>query len=103
MRVVIIGPAYPLRGGLATFNHRLAQEFLAYGDECTLYSFSLQYPSIFFPGKTQYSDDPPPEDLHIKSNINSINPVSWVHVGNELQQQKPDIILVRFWIPFMAP
>ena len=56
-KVVMIGPAYPLRGGLATFNHRLAKEFIKDGHNCSIYTFSLQYPSILFPGKTQYSDE----------------------------------------------
>jgi len=48
-KIIIIGPAHPLRGGLATFNHRLAKEFIAMGHDCTIYSFSLQYPSLLFP------------------------------------------------------
>jgi glycosyltransferase involved in cell wall biosynthesis len=103
MRIIIMGPAYPLRGGLATFNQRLAQEFINEGDECSLISFSLQYPSIFFPGKTQYSEDAAPKDLRIKSLINSVNPTNWLAVGKRLQKERPDIIVVRFWIPFMAP
>jgi glycosyltransferase involved in cell wall biosynthesis len=102
-RVVIIGPAYPLRGGLATFNQRLATEFMAQGDECTLVSFSLQYPSLLFPGQTQYSTEAAPPHLSIHSLINSINPANWIKAGRYLQQQKPDLIVVRFWIPFMGP
>jgi glycosyltransferase involved in cell wall biosynthesis len=102
-RILIIGPAYPLRGGLATFNQRLAQEFVIQGDDCSLISFSLQYPSLFFPGKTQYSEDPPPEKLSIHSWINSINPANWVAIGKRIQKLKPHIIIVRFWIPYMGP
>ncbi|WP_346237231.1 glycosyltransferase [Niabella insulamsoli] len=102
-KVIIIGPAHPLRGGLATFNHRLAKEFLAMGHECSIYSFSLQYPAILFPGKTQYSDEPAPEGLEIHSKINSVNPLNWLSVGNELARKQPDIIVVRYWLPFMGP
>ncbi len=102
-KVVIIGPAHPLRGGLATFNQRLAKEFNESGHDCMLYSFSLQYPSFLFPGKTQYSDEPPPKDLKITSAINSINPLNWIKVGNQLRKERPDIIVVRFWLPFMGP
>lgn len=102
-RVVIIGPAWPLRGGLATFNQRLAAEFNAQGDDCSIVSFSLQYPSILFPGKSQYSTDPAPEGLKIESLINSINPLNWLRVGRYLQKLRPDLIVVRFWIPFMGP
>jgi hypothetical protein len=76
-RIVIIGPAHPLRGGLATFNQRLANEFISLGHQCSIYSFSLQYPSFLFPGTTQYSDDPAP-DLDIHTRINSVNPLNWI-------------------------
>jgi len=101
--VVIIGPAHPLRGGLATFNQRLAKEFQQQGYDCSIFSFSLQYPSFLFPGKTQFSNEPPPADLKIHSVINSINPFNWIKVGNWLRYKKPDIIVVRFWLPFMGP
>ena len=102
-RVVIIGPAYPLRGGLATFNQRLAQEFIAEGAACEIVSFSLQYPSLLFPGKTQYSTEEAPTGLTIHSLINSVNPLNWVQVGNRLRDERPDLIIVRYWIPFMGP
>jgi glycosyltransferase involved in cell wall biosynthesis len=101
--VVIIGPGYPLRGGLATFDQRLAREFIGEGDDCTIYSFSLQYPGFLFPGTTQYSTDPPPEGLTILPRINSINPFNWLSVGRELRKKRPDIIVVRFWLPLMGP
>lgn len=102
-KVIIIGPAHPLRGGLATFNQRLAKEFIDSGNECSIYSFSLQYPSFLFPGKTQYSDEPAPQNLNINTVINSINPFNWLKIGNRLKIEKPDMIIVRFWIPFMGP
>lgn len=102
-KVVIIGPAHPLRGGLATFNQRLAKEFNDRGDHCSIYSFSLQYPSFIFPGTTQYTDEPPPEGITIQTVINSINPFNWIKVGNRLGKEKPDIIVVRFWLPLMGP
>ena len=101
--VVIIGPGYPLRGGLATFDQRLAREFIHQGYDCPIYSFSLQYPDFLFPGTTQYSSDAPPEGLTILSRINSINPLNWFSVGNELRRLKPDIIVVRYWLPLMGP
>ncbi len=102
-KVIIIGPAHPLRGGLATFNHRLAKEFIRLGHDCSIWSFSLQYPSFLFPGKTQFSDEPAPEDLIIQTKINSVNPLNWLSVGNQLKKEKPDIIIVRYWLPFMGP
>ena len=102
-KVVIIGPAHPLRGGLASFDERLARAFQQQGDDVTLYTFSLQYPNFLFPGTTQYSSEPAPTDINIKVRINSVNPLNWISVGNELKKLQPDIIVVRYWLPFMGP
>ena len=102
-KVIIIGPGHPLRGGLATFNHRLAKEFIAGGNDCSIVSFSLQYPSLLFPGTSQYTDEPAPHGVTIHSLINSINPFNWISVGNKIRKWKPDLIVVRYWIPFMGP
>ena len=103
-KVIIIGPGHPLRGGgLTTFNHRLAKELIEQGHDCQIYSFSLQYPSFLFPGKTQYSDEAAPEGIIIKSVINSINPFNWLKIGNRLKKERADIIIVRYWLPFMGP
>jgi glycosyltransferase involved in cell wall biosynthesis len=103
MKIVIIGTAHPLRGGLAAYNERLAYAFQEAGDEVEIYSFSLQYPGFLFPGKTQYSSEPAPEGLKIQTKINSINPFNWLSVGNEISKLKPDIVIVKFWLPFMGP
>ncbi len=103
MNVIIIGPAHPLRGGLASFNERLAKQFQKDNDDVTIYTFSLQYPNFLFPGTTQYSSQPAPPALFIKVCINSINPFNWLQVGNKLKKLKPDIIVVRYWLPFMGP
>ena len=102
-KVVIIGPAHPLRGGLASFDERLAHAFQQQGDDVTIYTFSLQYPNFLFPGTTQYSSEPAPTDINIKVRINSVNPLNWISVGNELKKLQPDIIVVRYWLPFMGP
>ncbi len=102
-KIVIIGPAHPLRGGLASFNERLARQFLQEGNTVTIYTFSLQYPSFLFPGTTQYSTESKPQNITIKVCINSINPANWLMVGNELKKNKADLIVVRYWLPFMGP
>ena len=102
-KIVMISPVHPLRGGIAASTERLARELQNSGHEVVIYSFSLQYPGFLFPGKTQYSDDPEPEDLTIKTRINSINPFNWIKVGFEIRALKADIIITRFWLPFMAP
>ncbi|TDN35765.1 glycosyltransferase [Hymenobacter sp. UV11] len=103
MNVVIIGPAYPLRGGLATYNERLARAFRAAGDEVRIVTFSLQYPGFLFPGQTQFSTEAGPADLDIEVSINSVNPLTWVGVGRRLRRARPDLVVFRFWLPLMGP
>ena len=102
-RIKIIGPAYPYRGGIATFNERLAQEFAAMGIDVDIETFIIQYPSFLFPGKTQYNDKPAPDNLKIKRTINSINPFNWLKVGRHIRKEAPDLVIVRYWLPFLAP
>ncbi|GAB2813130.1 glycosyltransferase family protein [Ferruginibacter profundus] len=104
MKVIIIGPAHPLRGGgMATFNERLARQFMQEGHQTSIYTFSLQYPSFIFPGTSQYSEEPAPKDLDIKVCINSVNPLNWITAGNRIKKENADLVIVRYWLPLMGP
>src|SRR5690606_33306844 len=104
MNITIIGSAHPLRGGgISTFNERLAEVLQEEGHTVENYSFSLQYPSFLFPGKNQFTDEPAPGQLSIHSVINSINPLNWLRVGTVIKNKKPDLVIVRYWLPFMGP
>lgn len=103
-KIVILGSAHPLRGGgIATFNERLAKAFMQEGHEVQIISFSLQYPNFLFPGTSQYTNELAPADLIIHSLINSINPFNWFKVGNQIKKMQPDLVVVRYWLPFMGP
>lgn len=102
-KIIILGTAHPFRGGLATYNERLAKEYINQGHEVIIYTFSLQYPGFLFPGKSQYSDNPVPDNLKIKVCVNSVNPLNWWRVGNEIKNLRPDLLIIKYWIPFMAP
>lgn len=103
VKIILLSPAHPLRGGIAASSERLAQALQAQGHQVVIYSFSLQYPGFLFPGKTQYTDDPPPPDLTIKTKLNSIHPLNWLTVGRAMAREQPDRVIVRFWLPFMGP
>ena len=102
-KVIIIGPAFPFRGGIANFNNALGQEYYDRGDQVTLYSFTLQYPGFLFPGTTQYESGEAPKNLKIKTLINSVNPFNWINVARKINAEKPDYVIIRYWLPFMAP
>jgi D-inositol-3-phosphate glycosyltransferase len=103
MKIIIVGTAYPFRGGLAAFNERLARQLEAEGHDVSIITFTLQYPGFLFPGKTQYIEGPAPVGLKIERRISSINPFSWISAGYFIKKQKPDIIIFKYWLPFMAP
>lgn len=103
MKIIIVGTAYPYRGGLAAFNERLAGEYVKEGHEVEIYTFTLQYPAFLFPGKTQYSTEESPLNLTIIRKINSVNPFNWIKTGKEIRKKKPDLIIFAYWMSFMAP
>ena len=101
--LVIIGPGWPLRGGLSAFDEQLARTFNEKQLQARIETFSLQYPSFLFPGTSQYTNEPAPKDINIHAGINSINPFNWMKMGLQLKRERPDLIIVRYWIPFLAP
>lgn len=103
MKIVVVGPAHPLRGGIAQFNERLSSEFQKLGHQVVLFSFSRQYPDILFPGKTQFDSGAAPKGLDIRTVIDSINPFNWLKVARQINKEQPDLIVVRYWLPFMGP
>ena len=103
MKITIIGPAFPFRGGMASFNERLSKAFSDEDIQVDIENFKLQYPSFLFPGKTQYADWEAPKNIEIRSEISSVNPLSWIKVGRRIKKRKPDIVIIGYWMPFMAP
>ncbi len=100
---IIIGPAWPLRGGLATYDERLCRAFQEAGWKARIVTFSLQYPDFLFPGQTQFSTEAAPVGLDIEVALNSVNPLNWVAVGRRIAQERPDLVILRYWLPFMGP
>lgn len=103
MRIGIVGTTWPYRGGLAAFNERLARQFMAEGHEVQIFTFTMQYPDFLFPGKTQYSEALEPSDLSISRTVNSISPFSWLRTVRAIRRAGVELIVIKFWIPLMAP
>lgn len=103
MKIAILGPAHPYRGGLASIMETMAHVFQRRGDQVKIDTFTLQYPALFFPGKSQTVDTPPPDDLRIERCVNTMNPLNWLRIGRRLRRERPDFVLLKYWTPFMAP
>ncbi len=102
-KILIVGPAYPFRGGIAHFNNALAMAYSKLDFNVQIFSFSLQYPKFLFPGKSQYENGVAPLGINIYSIINSINPFNWINIARKINNERPDYIIIRYWLPFMAP
>lgn len=103
MKICFIGPAYPYRGGLATIIESLAREFSKRGEEVEIKTFTLQYPRLLFPGKSQFRTGEAPSDLSISREVSTINPLSWWRVGRTLRREAPDVVVLKYWTPLMSP
>ena len=103
MKITIVGPAHPYRGGLASILEILARTFQRRGAEVGIRTFTLQYPSLLFPGKSQTVTTPAPGDLHITRCVNTVNPLNWWRIGRRIGRERPDFVLMKYWTPFMAP
>jgi D-inositol-3-phosphate glycosyltransferase len=102
-KIIIVGTSHPFRGGLASYNERLALQLQNEGHEVEIYTFTLQYPNFLFPGKSQYSEEPAPTDIKITQCVSSINPFNWIKIGRKIRKEKPAILIFKYWLPFMGP
>ena len=73
------------------------------GYDVEVFSFRFLYPGFLFPGKSQYSDDPPPKEIKINSVLHSLNPFNWVINSIRIIRLRPDIVVIHYWMPFFAP
>ena len=102
MKIVIVSPAFPLRGGIADFAAQLYIE-LAKENEVSVFTFKRQYPRIFFPGKTQLSVGDDDSKIPTSVEIDSINPLTWFSTASKIISLKPDVVIFKYWMPFFAP
>ena len=103
-KIILVGPAHPLRGCIADFNEAFAESLQKDGHHVEIVSFKLQYPNFLFPGKTQYRKQLNKTfNYKISSLISSINPFTWIKTYKYICSTAPDKVFVRFWMPFFGP
>ena len=101
--ILIIGPAHPYRGGIATTNHELGLALKAHGKEVKILSFSKLYPKFLFPGKTQFETEQAPPKISIERGLYAFHPWTWKTIRNTIKQWHPKTVLFRYYTPFLAP
>lgn len=104
MRIGLVGPVYPYRGGIAHYTAKLCHTLRNQGHEVLLASFKRQYPRLLFPGRTDI--DPSTTSLRVTDaeyRLDSLNPVSWLRTAGRLKEIRPDVIVMQWWTTFLAP
>ena len=102
MKIVIVGTAYPLRGGIAHYNALLFRH-LSKKHNVEIVTFSRQYPKMLFPGKTQDEQGGIENALPTEQLIDSINPITWYTAAEAIARKKPDLLIFKYWLPFFGP
>ncbi len=102
MRICLVGPAYPYRGGISHFTQMLAREFQSAHD-VRVVGFSRLYPSLLFPGRTQYDEGGALVRVESLRLIDSINPFTFARAARAIVDFDPSLVVVQWWHPFFAP
>ncbi|WP_108821494.1 glycosyltransferase [Dysgonomonas sp. Marseille-P4361] len=103
MKIAILSPFYPYRGGLAQLNARLYTE-LSKRNEVKAFTFTTLYPNFLFPGKTQYvSEGDSATVIDSDRVLNSVNPFSYISTARKINKYAPDILIIPYWMSFLSP
>lgn len=108
-RIVVLGPAFPYRGGIAQFADSMSRELGRRGHQVHVITFNRQYPEFLFPGKSQFerasapSDRDPAPGVRLERLLDSINPLSWLQVARRIAGDRPNVVFIQYWMPFLAP
>jgi len=103
MRIAYLSTFYPFRGGITHFNHSLFNSLKNF-HEIKAYTFKRQYPDLLFPGKTQYvTSDDLIEEIPALRCLDTINPVSYLTTAGSIRKFKPELLIMKYWMPFFAP
>ena len=103
MKVTLVGPIYPYRGGIAHHTAMLHRAMVARGHQVSLYSFRRQYPRWLFPGRTDRDPSALKLDAECEYMLDSLNPLTWWATARAIRAQQPDALILQWWVPFFAP
>ncbi len=100
-KITIISPVFPYRGGIANFTEAFFTDLQEKAD-VSLINFKRQYPSLLFPGKTQFETNSK-KNIFSERTIDSVNPFTWFSAGRKIKRDAPDFLVFAYWHPFFAP
>ncbi|RLC51904.1 MAG: hypothetical protein DRZ79_02000 [Candidatus Cloacimonadota bacterium] len=103
MKIAFLGPAYPLRGGIVQFITILAEKLKTADHKIKIFSFKKQYPKFLFPGKDQFDHSGKKPEIEIEQVLIPYNPLTWFPTVFKIKKWNPEILILKYWIPFFAP
>lgn len=103
MKLVVIGPVYPYRGGIAHYTSQLSRALIKNGHETHIFSFRRQYPGWLYPGKSDKEPSQPQLQLEAKYTLDPIYPWTWINTSKAIVKLNPDVVLIHWWTTFWAP
>jgi glycosyltransferase involved in cell wall biosynthesis len=102
MRLALVGPTHPLRGGIAHYTSFLYQEMSRYHDTAVI-SFRRQYPKLLFPGRTDADPSVTGPRVPAEPMLDSLDPLSWIRTAARLRSLDADAVVMQWWVPYWAP
>lgn len=103
MRICVVGPTYPFRGGIAHYTTLLVQHLRAAGHHAPLFSFTRQYPRWLFPGKTDRDPSDTPLKVECEYILDPSNPLTWWRLYRRVRAEQPQLLVLQWWVPYWTP
>ena len=100
---LLLGPANPYRGGIADTQHALAENLISQGYTIKMWTFTQLYPSLLFPGKTQFTEEKKKYSILAERRVHAYNPLKWKSIIKAINQLQPKVVVFRYWTPFLSP
>jgi len=103
MKIVMIGPMPPYRGGIARFSASLAEHLLDMGHDVEVVSFRKQYPKLLYPGKSEKDHSQSTSRVPTVFLFSPLNVMDWSKTYRKIQDYQPDLVIYQWWATFWAP
>lgn len=103
MKIVLIGPVYPYKGGISHYTGLLYKALVKKGHEVILHSYKFQYPRILYKREQKDERNPQFKINDVNFSIHTMNPFNWINVARKIKKVQPDLVVIQWWHPYFAP
>lgn len=103
MRISVVGPTYPFRGGIAHYTTLMVRQLRAAGYDAPLYSFTRQYPRLLYSGRSDRDPSVSPLQVECEYILDPIDPITWWRLYRRVRNDRPDVLILQWWVPYWTP